>query len=109
MSTEPHRYEPDYAAHPGEVIQEMLDEADMRQAHLAGACRVSPKHMNQVCKGVKPLHARLAVDIEIAFGKRCAHVLMRMQADYDVHAARAAAIDRIKAVASLLGPSGGAS
>ena len=96
-----HPYTPDYAVHPGGVIAEMLEEAGMKQAHLAGACRVSPKHMNLVIHGHAPLHAEMAVAIEIAMGKRVAHVLMRMQSDYDVFQEREKMKDHAAAVGAL--------
>lgn len=94
-----HEFRPDYAVHPGEVIREMRQTAGLRQSHLAGMCRVSPKHMCQIELGHKPLHAELAVAIELALGVSTAQLLMRMQADYDVHAARAAA--RLRAETEL--------
>lgn len=98
-----HSYRPDHAVHPGELIVEMREEAGLKQSHLAGAARISPKHLCQIEKGVKPLSARVAVEIEIALGRRCADVLMAMQGYHDVHAARAAQRDRIVQVAALLG------
>ena len=97
-----YRYHPDYATHPGELIVEMREEAGLKQSHLAGAARISPKHLCQVEKGVKPLTARVAVEIEIALGKRCADTLMAMQGYYDVHAERAAQRARVVAISSLL-------
>jgi HTH-type transcriptional regulator / antitoxin HigA len=91
--------------HPGELIREMYEERGMRQAHLAGACRVSAKHMNQVISGTASLSATLAVEIEFALATRCAHVLMRMQADYDVHLARLAQAERSAALAKFIAAS----
>lgn len=90
------------AVHPGEVIVEMREEAGMKQVHLAGAARISAKHLCQIEKGLKPLSARVAVEIEIALGKRCAVTLMAMQGYYDVHAERVAQRGRLAAISSLL-------
>ena len=95
-------FDPDWAVHPGEVIREMCEERGIRQAHLAGMCRVSPKHMNQVVNGRVPLRAELAVAIEFAFSARCAQLLMRMQADYDVHQARAEQAERVAEMARFI-------
>jgi len=95
-------FNPDWAVHPGELIREMYEERGMRQAHLAGMCRVSPKHMNLVVNGKAALSAELAVELEFAFATRCAQVLMRMQADYDVHTARLAQAERSAALAKFI-------
>lgn len=100
-----HPYRPDYAVHPGELIVEMREEVGMKQTHLAGSARISAKHLCQLEKGHKPLSARVAVEIEIALGRRCADVLMAMQAYHDVHIERTAQRDRIAAIAALLGSS----
>lgn len=98
-----HAYNPDCAVHPGGAIAELLEEIGMRQAHLAGACRVSPKHLNQVVRGVKPLHATLAVAIEFSTGRRVADVLMTMQARYDVHRERQRRATEAQAMADYFG------
>jgi HTH-type transcriptional regulator/antitoxin HigA len=74
---------PDWAVHPGEVIEEALAERGWPQNYLADLIGYSAKHLNQVVRGRVRLHAPMAVEIEKHLGLS-ARLLMRMQADYDV-------------------------
>ena len=97
-----HPFEPDYAVHPGELLREALDEAGMTQAHLARECGVTAKHVNQIVQGKQRLHAPFAVAAEVALGYKYAHILMRIQSDFDVFHERARVITNAVAAAKLL-------
>lgn len=57
-------YEPDYAIPPGETLAEILDRQGMSQVELATRTGLSPKHVNQIIKGVAPITPETALDLE---------------------------------------------
>lgn len=65
-STTPWR--PDYAIPPGTILQLELAERGISQAELASRAGLSPKHVNQVIKGVVPLSAEMALALERVLG-----------------------------------------
>ncbi|HTO01458.1 MAG TPA: HigA family addiction module antitoxin [Microthrixaceae bacterium] len=68
MATELLRHEPDYATPPGETLREVLDDLGMTQAELAERTGLSPKHINQVVRGVAALSPDTAVLLEPVVG-----------------------------------------
>lgn len=57
------------AAHPGEVLQMMLDESKISQSELAR--KLSEKHgkVNEICRGKRGISAEMAVKLGLAFGQ----------------------------------------
>lgn len=54
----------DWTVHPGEILQETLDERGMSQSYLAWATGYTQKHINFVCKGRSAITAALALALE---------------------------------------------
>jgi addiction module HigA family antidote len=77
----PHRR--DWAVHPGAILVEHLHEIGMTETSLAGQCGYTLKHISQVINGHKRVTAHFALAVEHVTGIP-AHVLVRIQADYDV-------------------------
>lgn len=71
----------DMAVAPGETLREVLDELHMTQLELAGRIGASPKHVNQVVKGLVPLSADVAQRLENATGVP-ARLWSRLESDY---------------------------
>lgn len=61
-------YEPDYAIPPGETLSEILGRLGMSQVELATRTGLSPKHVNQIVKGVAPITPETALDLEKVTG-----------------------------------------
>jgi HTH-type transcriptional regulator / antitoxin HigA len=61
-------YEPDYASPPGETLSEILERRGMSQVELATRTGLSPKHVNQIIKGVAPITPDTALDLEKVTG-----------------------------------------
>lgn len=61
-------YEPDHASPPGENLAEILELKDMTQAELATRTGLSPKHVNQIIKGVAPITPETALALEKVTG-----------------------------------------
>lgn len=68
MATELLRHEPDYATPPGETLREVLEDLGMTQAELAERTGLSPKHINQVVRGVAALSPDTAALLEPVVG-----------------------------------------
>jgi addiction module HigA family antidote len=79
---------PDWCVHPGEILQEVLDEIKMSQSYLAFATGYSQKHINQIVKGHVAITATVAVRLERELGEPSAEFWMGLQTNYDLHVAR---------------------
>ncbi|MCY0924815.1 ImmA/IrrE family metallo-endopeptidase [Streptomyces sp. H27-H1] len=73
--------EPDYAVPPGETILEFLEESGMTQREFALRAGISPKHLNQLTKGIVSLSPEVAEKLE-SVTKIRARFWNRLEADY---------------------------
>ena len=77
----------DTAFHPGEYIQEEIDERGMSQRELARQLGRPYQSVNQILKGKKAVTADTAIDLERAFGGN-AETWLNLQLAYDLTLAR---------------------
>lgn len=77
----PAPWQPDYAIPPGTILQLELTQREITQAELASRAGLSPKHVNQVIKGVVPLSAEMALALERVLGTP-SHVWNGLEAAY---------------------------
>jgi antitoxin HigA-1 len=56
------------AVHPGEILQEMLDERAISQSQLARHLRTDTARVNEICRGRRGVSAEMAVLLGKAFG-----------------------------------------
>lgn len=89
MATAIYKYEPDYAASPGDILAEYLETRDMPQAELARLCGRSPKLISDIVAGKAPVEPRTALQFERALGMD-ASVWMGIESNYRRHLARQA-------------------
>ena len=81
--------------HPGEIIrEEVLAPLDLTVTQAAKVLGVTRQALSNMLNGSTSLTAEMALRVEKAFGPKMEH-LMRMQLNYDLAQARAAA-DSIK-------------
>lgn len=79
--------------HPGEVVREDCIEAcDLTIAEAAAHMRVHERDLAEICHGLAPVTADVAMRVDMAFGGG-ALVLLKMQARYDLAQARKRAGD----------------
>ncbi len=77
--------------HPGEIIREdVLAPLNLNVTQAAKALGVTRQALSNMLNGRTSLTAEMALRIEKAFGPKMEH-LMRMQLNYDLAQARAAA------------------
>lgn len=80
-------FTPDWRVHPGEMLQEALDERGMSQSYLAWATGYTHKHINQICRGKASISAPVAVALEAEL-EITAEFWLKAQMHYDLHLAR---------------------
>lgn len=61
-------FEPEYAVPPGRTLQETIDALGMGQRDLATRAGLSPKHINQIIRGVAPISHETAIRLEQVTG-----------------------------------------
>lgn len=86
--------------HPGEFIQEILEDHGMSQAALARAIGVSPMRISHVVRGERPVTAELALRFGRAFGQD-AQYWINLQNAYDLKIAEREIKDSLRKVRRL--------
>ena|SRR5437899_3262384 len=56
------------AVHPGDILQEMLDEREISQSQLARHLRTDVARINEICRHRRGISADMAVLLAKAFG-----------------------------------------
>ena len=87
------------AVHPGDILQEMLDEAGISQSRLARHLGTDVARINEICRRHRGVSAQMAVFLGKAFGTSAA-LWLNLQKNWelsqvDVGAARS--IRRLRA------------
>ena len=54
--------------HPGEVLQDELDEIELSQSGLAEHIGVLPKTINEICRGKRGISAEMSIKLSRALG-----------------------------------------
>jgi len=81
------RFEPDYAIHPGEILEETLAARGIKKAELAERCQISTKHLSQIINGKAPVTADTAIQLERALGVS-ANIWNNLESQYRLFQAR---------------------
>lgn len=90
------QYVPDYAVHPGEVLEEYLDSFGMTQAELAARLGFAKKTVNEIIKGKAPITPDTSLKLERVFS-RPAHFWNNLEQQYREDLARLAEQERLQA------------
>lgn len=86
---EPNKFQPDYAVHPGEILEETLAARKMKKSELAERCGLTQKHVSQIINGKAPVTPETAIQLERALGVSAA-LWNNLDATYRLHAAQLA-------------------
>lgn len=74
--------------HPGQVLDEVyMKEMKLNQSALAAKCKCSPRKINEIVNGKRGISPEFAIVLEKVL-ETSAEMWVRMQADYDLWAAR---------------------
>ena len=93
MNTATYKYEPDYAAPPGWVLDERLEAMRMSHAEFARRCGRSPKLISDIIAGKAPVEPRTAIQFEKVLGVDAA-IWLGIESDYRLHLEREAEAER---------------
>ena len=88
-------YQSDFAVHPGEHLEELLEVNGMTQAALADRLGIHKKTVNEIVRGKASVTSEVALRLSKVFPYP-AHLWNNMQRTYDETAARLAEQERLK-------------
>lgn len=80
-------YNPDYAIHPGEILEETLEARGIKKNELAKRCGLAPKTISQIINGKASISPSIAIKLERAIGVS-ASIWTNLATDYDLYVAR---------------------
>lgn len=60
------------AVHPGEILQELLDDNEITQSALARHLQVTQVKINEICRGKRGITPDMAMKLGKAFGQSAA-------------------------------------
>ena len=86
--------------HPGELLEEILQDREMSQAAFARAIDVSPMRISHVIREERPVTAELALRFGRAFGQS-PQFWLNLQSDYDLKIAEREIKDSLRKVRRL--------
>jgi len=89
-ATERMEWAPNWAVHPGAILEEHLQARGLSQADFARLAGLTPKLVSTIIKGTNPISAETAIRLERVLGLK-AHIWTGIQAKWDLFQARAAA------------------
>ncbi len=84
--------------HPGEVLQDELDELEITQTTLAEHIGVLPKTVNEICRGRRGISAEMAMKLSKAFGGS-PQFWLNLQNNWEISQLDEASFDDIEPVA----------
>lgn len=89
-------FRPDYAVHPGMLLEQELEHHELSQAEFARRIARTPKLVSEILSGKNPIEPETAIQFEHVLGIG-ADVWLRMESDYRLHKARKAEDERLAA------------
>ncbi|MFQ5464320.1 MAG: HigA family addiction module antitoxin, partial [Thermodesulfobacteriota bacterium] len=81
------RFKPDYAIHPGEIIEETLQARGIKQSDFAKWCSLSEKTVSQIINKKAPVSPETAIQFERVLGI-AAHIWNNLDSFYNLHLAQ---------------------
>ncbi len=87
INTESNQYNPDYAIHPGEILEETLEARGIKKTTFAEKCGISNKTVSQIIHGKSAITPEMAIKFERALGNS-ASLWINLNTDYELNLAR---------------------
>lgn len=84
MANKLYAFKPDYAIHPGEYLEELLEARGMSQAELAIRLSITKKHLSNLINGKVPISFELAHSLEMVFNDYPTKYWLSLQATYRI-------------------------
>ena len=85
--------------HPGEVLQDELEEIHLTQSALAKHIGVLPKTINEICRGKRGISAEMAMKLSKALGGG-PQFWLNLQTNWEISQLDETAFEDIKHVAA---------
>lgn len=85
-----YRYQPDYAVHPGEILEETLKARNMKKGDLAERCGLSVKTVSQIMSGKASITPETALQLEKVL-RVSANIWSNLDTNYRLFKAKLAA------------------
>ena len=80
-------YTPDYAVHPGEYLEEVLEAREMKKNELASRLGISVKHLSQIINKKASINSEMALQLQKIL-KISANIWINMNSDYELFVAK---------------------
>lgn len=90
-----HNYSPDYAAAPGDILEEILETREISKGDLAERCGLSPKTISLITAGKAPVTSETAIQFERVLGMS-ANVWNNLEANYRLFRAKKQDFDELE-------------
>ncbi len=87
-------YSPDYAIHPGEYLEEVLESRGISKTEFAARCGISLKTVSQIIHGKASFSPDVALQFQNVLGVS-AEIWLRLQSSYQLHESRAEEASRL--------------
>lgn len=94
-------YQSDLAIHPGEFLEEVLEDAGMTQAELSKRVGRPLQAINEIIKGKKSITSATALELEDVL-KIPAHIWLGLESEYQIVKAREQELVQMKVETKLL-------
>ncbi len=94
-STDTNTYAPDYAVHPGEILDETLFARGIKKADFAERCGLTAKTVSQIINGKAPVTPETAIQFERVLGVS-ADVWNNLEAFYRLYEAKIVARKKLE-------------
>ncbi len=85
--------------HPGEVLQDELEEIGLTQSALAKHIGVLPKTINEICRNKRGISAEMAMKLSRAFGGS-PQFWLNLQTSWELSRIDETALEKIKPIAA---------
>lgn len=92
-------YESDFPipVHPGEILQEMLDENEISQAELARHLNMDPSKINEICRGKRGVSTEMAVMLSKTF-EQSINLWLNLQKNWELSQLNLSEYDEIEPI-----------
>lgn len=90
-----YKFAPDYAAHPGEYLAEVLETRSIKRKDFAERCGISEKTVSLIIHGKAPVEPETAIQFERVL-RISSSIWNNMQANFRLHQASKADRDRLR-------------
>lgn len=87
IDTKINQFNPDYAIHPGEILDETLEARGIKKSLFADKCGIANKTLSQIINGKSAITPEMAIKFERALGSS-ASLWINLNTDYELYVAR---------------------